>query len=53
MGQERKPPRGTAKLRERAEASLRPKASELHELSPDEIRALVHELQARQIELER
>ena len=52
MGQERKPPKGTPGLRERAEARLQSKVPGLEELPLDEMRALVHELQVHQIELE-
>ena len=52
MGQDRKPPKGTPDLRERAEASLQSKAPGFQELSLDEMSALVHELQVQQIELE-
>ena len=52
MGQDRKPPKGTPDLRERAEASLQSKAPGVQELSLDEMSVLVHELQVHQIELE-
>ena len=52
MGQDRKPPKGTSGLRERAEARLQSKVPGLQELPLDEMRALVHELQVHQIELE-
>ena len=52
MGQDRKPPRGTPKLREEAEARLQLKASGFQEFSLDEMNVLVHELQVHQIELE-
>jgi PAS domain S-box-containing protein len=52
MKQDRKPPRGTPKLREKAEALLQSKTPGVHDLSHDEISRLVHELQVHQIELE-
>ena len=52
MGQDRKPPQGTPDLRERAEARLQSKAPGVQALPLDEMRALVHELQVHQIELE-
>ena len=52
MGQDRKPPRGTPNLREKAEARLQSKAPGFQELSLDEMSVLVHELQVHQIELE-
>ena len=52
MGQDRKPPKGTPDLREKAEARLQSKAPGFQELPLDEMRALVHELQVHQIELE-
>ncbi|MDO9531266.1 MAG: PAS domain S-box protein [Deltaproteobacteria bacterium] len=52
MKQDRKPPRGTPKLREKAEARLQSKAPGVQDLSHDEISVLVHELQVHQIELE-
>lgn len=52
MEQDRKPPKGTLKLREQAEARLQSKAPGLQEFSLDEMNVLVHELQVHQIELE-
>ena len=52
MGQDRKPPKGTPDLREKAEARLQSKAPDFQELSLDEMSVLVHELQVHQIELE-
>ena len=52
MGQDRKSPKGTPGLRERAEARLQSQGPGLQELPLDEMRALVHELQVHQIELE-
>ena len=52
MGQDRKPPQGTPGLRKRAEARLRSVAPGFQEMSPDEMSALVYELQVHQIELE-
>jgi PAS domain S-box-containing protein len=51
MGLDKKPPQGTPGLREKAEARLKSTAPE--DLPLDEMRALVHELQVHQIELER
>ena len=53
MGQDRKPRQNTRGLRERAEARLTVELPSLPEMSPEEIRAMVHELQVHQIELER
>ena len=52
MGQDRKSPRGTPNLRKQAVALLQSKTPGVHDLSHDEISALVHELQVHQIELE-
>ena len=52
MGQDSKPPQGTPDLRERAETLLQSKAPGGQALPLDEMRALVHELQVHQIELE-
>jgi PAS domain S-box-containing protein len=52
MGQDRKPPRGNPKLREKAEARLQSKEPEFQEVSLDAMSILVHELQVHQIELE-
>jgi PAS domain S-box-containing protein len=52
MGQDKKPPKEKADLRERAEALLRSKVPGLQELPLDDMRALVYELQVHQIELE-
>ncbi len=53
MGQDRKPPKGTRDLQERAEAGGQSKAPAFQELSRDEMSALVHELQVQQVELAR
>jgi PAS domain S-box-containing protein len=52
MGQDRKPPKGTSKLREKAEANLPSKVRGGQNISLDKVSALVHELQVHQIELE-
>ena len=52
MKQDKKPPRGVPKLREKAEALLQSKTPGVQDLSHDEISVLVHELQVHQIELE-
>jgi PAS domain S-box-containing protein len=52
MQQDRKPSRGTQKLRKQAEARLRSKAPKLQEFSLDEMNVLIHELQVHQVELE-
>ncbi len=52
MGQDRNPPKGTPGLRERAEAKLSSQETGLQELPLEDMRALVHELQVHQIELE-
>ena len=52
MGPDRKPPKGTPKLREKAEARLQSKAPGVQEFSLEEMNVLVHELQVHQIELE-
>ena len=52
MGQERKPPRETPRLREKAETLLQSKVQGFREYSLDEMHVLVHELQVHQIELE-
>jgi two-component system, cell cycle sensor histidine kinase and response regulator CckA len=52
MGQDGKPPKGTPGLRERAEARLQSRGPGLPELPLGDMRALVHELQVHQIELE-
>ncbi|MBU4232342.1 MAG: PAS domain-containing protein [Proteobacteria bacterium] len=52
MGQDKKPPSETPKLREKAEARLQSKAPGFQEFSLDEMHVLVHELQVHQIELE-
>jgi PAS domain S-box-containing protein len=53
MGQDRKPPKGTRDLQERAEAGRQSKAPAFQELSRDEMSALVQELQVQQVELAR
>ena len=53
MGQDRRPPKETPDLRKKATARLKTKAPEVQGLGLDEIRALVHELQISQVELER
>jgi PAS domain S-box-containing protein len=53
MGQDRKPPTGTPKLRVKAQGSLESKGPALQELSLDQTRKLVLELQADQVELAR
>ena len=52
MGQDGKPPKETPVLRKQAEASLPFEAPGFQELSRDEMRALVQELQVHQIESE-
>jgi DNA repair exonuclease SbcCD ATPase subunit len=51
MGQDRRPPKKTPDLREKAGDRLKTKAPEVQALSLEEIRALVHELQVHQVEL--
>lgn len=53
MAQDRKSPRKHRDLGERAAALLESVAPGFQEMSPEEIRALVHDLQVHQIELER
>jgi two-component system, cell cycle sensor histidine kinase and response regulator CckA len=53
MGQGRKPPKGSGDLEKRAGAGGQSEAPALHELSREEMRALVHELQVQQVELKR
>jgi two-component system cell cycle sensor histidine kinase/response regulator CckA len=53
MGQDRKPPTRTPKLREKTKANLQSEIPGLQELSLDEMRALVRELQMQQLELAR
>ena len=53
MGQDRKPPKGTGDLQGSAEAGGQSKAPAFEELSREEMSALVHELQAQQVELAR
>ena len=53
MGQDRKPPKGAVPFQERAEAGGLSKAPGFEELSRDEMSALVHELQVRQVEFAR
>jgi PAS domain-containing protein len=52
MGQNRNPAKVTSDLRAKAKARLQSKAPNFQELSLDEIRVLIHELQVHQIELE-
>jgi two-component system, cell cycle sensor histidine kinase and response regulator CckA len=52
MGQDRKPPGETPKLREKAEARLQSEARGMQEYSLDDLHVLMHELQVHQIELE-
>ncbi len=52
MGQDRRPPQESRDLREKAEARLHLEAPGLQELSPEAIRAMIHELQVHQLELE-
>ena len=53
MGQDRKPPPGTPDLPEEAAAKRQSRIPGLSDLSLDELRALVRELQTDQIELAR
>ncbi|MGA9753957.1 MAG: PAS domain S-box protein [Desulfobaccales bacterium] len=52
MVKDRRPPQETRDLRKRAEARLQLEAPGLQELSPEAIRAMLHELQVHQLELE-
>jgi PAS domain S-box-containing protein len=53
MGQDRKPPKGTRDLEERAEAGGPSKTPAFQESSREEMSALVQELKAQQVELAR
>ena len=53
MGQDRRSPKKTPDPREKAEPRLKTKTPDVQGLSLDEIRAVVHELQGHQVELER